>query len=493
MGLIISIVVIILTTKWLIKGHSPKVVLFFNGFFMLWISSWLGLYDKAFLSSDYSYLGAYFMMMFDLTVAVFKDTIAELGLIIMCTSAYAKYMEYIGASAILVDRLSKPLLKFNQPYIVLAGTWALGMFMGLCFVSAVGLSILLMVTMYPLLLRLGVNRTAAASVIASTLCLDWSPADISSIMSGEIVGLDPIIFWLHYKLPITIVVILVLTPLIYYLEHKRSLTEPEQTDCQEDERSADEKQKNVPPYYAIFPMLPLILLFIFNEAVISWIKVTLLSAVFISFYIVVILQLVNGFSAKDVISGTENFFDAMGTQVSSVIIPIVAGQVFAKGLLTTGAIDTIIEMFKQGGMGALPMMLMITVMIVFCSILMGSSNAPFFAFVGLAPILAEATGASAIYYLLLMNFASSIGRTLSPISSVMIATGEMAKISPFALIKRMLIPLNCSLVIVFLVTFAMYKIDFFPNDTLNTKSQQQTDYNNMFPQSMRNSAKIKTK
>ena len=55
------------------------------------------------------------------------------------------------------------------------------MIIGLAINSASGLAMLLMVTMYPVLIALGVSKLSATAAIATTLCLDWSPSDTGTI------------------------------------------------------------------------------------------------------------------------------------------------------------------------------------------------------------------------------------------------------------------------------------------------------------------------
>ena len=485
MGLIIAAAAIFLTTKLIINKYSPKVVLVSCGFFMLFLSSLFGLYDKAMLPNDYSYPGAYFIMMFDLAIAVFKDTLAEIGLTIMSVSAYAKYMEHIGASAALVKILSKPLLRFNRPYVVLAATWLLGMVMGLCFTAPVGLAIMLMVTMYPVLLRLGISRSAAAAVIAATLCMDWSPAEPGMEKIASLSGMDGVFIWLNYKLPLVLMTMLVVAPYIYYLQLKWDKIE-EQVDFLDNTTVEETREKEPPDYFAVLPVLPLIIVFCFNDLAVSFVKINLVSAVFISMFMVFLAEVFSGIKVREAVQGRELFFSAMGAQVAPVIVPIVAGQIFAKGILLTGAVDTIVDTFKWLGLGFVPMLLMISLVILFLSMLMGSGNAAFFGFAGLAPVLARATDTPVIFYLLAMHFSSSIGRTLSPISPVMLACSGMSDVSSFSLVKRIMAPMLVAFIFVIGGTMAMCQLDSPPEEKVIRSETIQQEKVDVFPQSMRN-------
>lgn len=91
----------------------------------------------------------------------------------------------------------------------MSGAWILGMFLGLAINSASGLAMLLMVTVFPILISLGVSRLSAVAVIATTLsCLDWSLSDTGTILAATTAGIDPVaIYWVKYQIPIVAVVI----------------------------------------------------------------------------------------------------------------------------------------------------------------------------------------------------------------------------------------------------------------------------------------------
>ena len=52
-----------------------------------------------------------------------------------------------------------------------------------------------------------------------------------------------------------------------------------------------------------------------------------------------------------------------------------------------------------------------------------------------------------------MNLAASMGRTVSPVSGVLIATSEIAKVSPIQVVRRNIIPLLVGLIVMILYHF----------------------------------------
>ncbi len=87
----------------------------------------------------------------------------------------------------------------------------------------------------------------------------------------------------------------------------------------------------------------------------------------------------------------------------------------------------------------------------------GSGNAPFYAFVEMIPKLAHESGINPAYLSIPMLQASNLGRTISPVSGVVVAVAGMANISPFEVVKTDIRP-----VIVGLIVVIVAKRSWFP-------------------------------
>jgi DcuC family C4-dicarboxylate transporter len=94
-----------------------------------------------------------------------------------------------------------------------------------------------------------------------------------------------------------------------------------------------------------------------------------------------------------------------------------------------------------------------TILIFLAAMLMGSGNAAFFAFGPLVPNIATKLGVSSTSMILPMQFSASMGRTVSPVSGVLIAVSEIAGVSPMQLVKRNIIPMSIALVVMLITHF----------------------------------------
>ncbi|NVO99563.1 anaerobic C4-dicarboxylate transporter DcuC, partial [Photobacterium damselae subsp. damselae] len=73
----------------------------------------------------------------------------------------------------------------------------------------------------------------------------------------------------------------------------------------------------------------------------------------------------------------------------------------------------------------------------------------------LAPQLAGKLGLSPAFLIIPMLQASNLGRTISPVSGVIVATSGMAQISPFDVVKRTVVPVIAGLITVIVGTMVL--------------------------------------
>ena len=317
---------------------------------------------------------------------------------------------------------------------------------------------LLMVTVFPILVGLGVSRIAATAAVASTLCFDWSPSDTGTILSAETAGLNPVIYWTDYQVPIVIVAFFVVGVLFYFSQKymdKRDGHIVTPMDVSDNVPSDDPADK-APAVYALLPIVPLALILSFSPLWITSVKVNIINAMMIGLAIGMIAEFIRTRNLKEVCAGVQAFFDGMGMQMANVVTLIVAGQVFAQGLMSMGVIDTLIKSSQNAGFSPMLMMVVMVSIIAVSSVVMGSGNAPFFAFAALTPAVAQASGIAPVLFLLPMHFAASIARTCSPITAVIVVASGMGNVSPFDLVKRTFIPMCGAMLVNVGMTFFYY-------------------------------------
>ncbi|EFN2817771.1 C4-dicarboxylate ABC transporter, partial [Campylobacter coli] len=117
--------------------------------------------------------------------ATFKSQLSGVGLIIMSVAGFAAYMKHINASAKLAFLANKPLGKIKNKYLILSGTFVVGMALKIVISSYAGL--LLLACIYPVLISLKIRPITAVCAL-SLIALDYGPKDGNSINMADMVG-----------------------------------------------------------------------------------------------------------------------------------------------------------------------------------------------------------------------------------------------------------------------------------------------------------------
>ncbi len=112
-------------------------------------------------------------------------------------------MDQIGATDKLVPVCLKPLQRLRNPYLIMGAVFILGNFLGLVVTSAAGMAMLLAVSVYQLLIGIGISGVAAAAVIGSVLVISYAPSSAIAV-SVHTAGVDPMTYLIQYQLPVVI-------------------------------------------------------------------------------------------------------------------------------------------------------------------------------------------------------------------------------------------------------------------------------------------------
>lgn len=394
--------------------------------------------------------------LFKCITSLMSSRTAGIGLLIMSAAGYSKYMSMIGASAIMADYLCRPLRIFRSPYFVLSLAYIIGAIADLFIPSASGLAMLLMVTIYPVLVRLGASRLSAAAVIATVSCLDMGPTSGAANYAAQVAGMDTMTYFVEYQIPVGIVVTIAVAALHFFTQRYFDAKDGDKAN-EVDEATAKQEKidiKGAPAWYGLLPMIPLVLLIVFNRFVIDTVKLDVPTAMFISFTVALCCELARK-AVKDVLNTGFEFFNMMGRQFATVITLIVAGELFAKGLIATGTIDYLIAGTQNLGLPAYAIMIVVVSFISISCVVMGSGNAPFFAFAPLVPDFAQQFGVSTILLLMPMQLSTGLARVMSPITAVVVAVAGCSGISPFALVRRTAIPMTGGLIVMVVMTIIL--------------------------------------
>lgn len=444
-GVLIAVVIVAVMIYMLIKGYQPQFVLFGGGLLLMFIAIAMGVGPEVILPKNIKATGWFGFDPFESIRALMSNRAATLGLIIMSAGGFAYYMNAIGASRAMVDVVIQPLRLIKSPYIVLGGAFLVGQILKMFIPSASGLGMLLMVTVFPILRRLGLGPLSATAAVACTGGIDFGPADSQAIRASEVAQMDPMEYFVTVMPVVLISVAVTMTICVLwnlFLDKKAGITIEQGLKEAANLEVEDSNESKAPVFYAILPAVPLILLVVFSKYVVTSVSLSVVPAMFVSVFIAVICEIIRKKGdAKTVSKDMMSFFQGMGVQFTNVVSLVVAGEVFAQGLVAIGAVNTMITAVQNSGLSSMSMVLIMTVFIIVIAVIMGSGNAAFFSFAGMVPEMSKGMGMSSLAMIMPLQFTSGIARMMSPISGAMIAESGIAGISPFDLVKRTFVPM----------------------------------------------------
>ena len=444
MDLIIGLIAIVLVAYYIVKGYSATGVLMFGGLVLLFISVLMG---HSILPEGVKSTGSTYFDILEYVKYLLGNRGGGLGLMIMVLCGFSVYMTHLGANDVVVKLVSKPLKNIRSPYILMVFAYFLACLMSFAVSSATGLGVLLMATLFPVMVNVGISRGAAAAICASPISIILSPTSGDVVLSAEISKIPLGEFAFGTALPVSIFAILGIAVAHFfwqrYLDKKEGV--------QVERLNADEIKTTAPNYYAILPLLPIIGVLIFDG---KWglPNLHIVTVMVLCFIITAVVDFLRSFNAKQTFDNLVVAYRGMADAFAGVGMLLVAAGVFAQSLSTIGFITNLIDSAQSFGGSAFFMMLVLAVITILATMATGSGNAAFYAFAELIPKLATQMGVNPAFLTIPMLQASNLGRGLSPVSGVVVAVSGMGKISPFEIVKRMSVPMLVGFICVIIGT-----------------------------------------
>ncbi len=445
---LLTLAVIAIVAWSIFQNYYPPTVLLLAGLVFLAVAAFMGV-DPVAAKKSTQFLGFDFAQAF---AEQMKTRLPGLGLNIMWIAGFSYYMDKIGASKALVKACVRPLSAIRSPYVLLAVTYVIGQFMALFINSAVGLGLLLMASIFPLLVELGVSRTSAAAVIGSTCCLDLGPSSSNAMRAADLLNTDVVTYFVHNQIPVALCVIATVAVGHFFVQRWFDLRDGQTANAGSNSQEKKDVSKAFegagPAYYAILPMLPLFLLIVFSPMVYAGVKLSLQTAIIISILIAFAVDLVTHMKVKDVIARTKAVYEGMGKVFTSTVALICCAELFALGMTKVGGISLMIKAAASMESAGIWVMLFVMIgIMVIATLVTGSGNAAFFAFSPLLPEAAASVGMNAAILAVPVQLSAGIARTMCPIAGVMIAVSSIAGITPFQIVRRTIPVMAMALVV----------------------------------------------
>ncbi len=319
--LLIGVVVIVGVARYIIKGYSATGVLFVGGLVLLIISALMG--HKVLPASETS-TGYTATDIVEYIKILLMSRGGDLGMMIMMLCGFAAYMTHIGANDMVVKLASKPLQYINSPYLLMIAAYFVACLMSLAVSSATGLGVLLMATLFPVMVNVGISRGAAAAICASPAAIILSPTSGDVVLAAKAAEMPLIDFAFKTTLPISIAAIIGMA-IAHFSGNAIWIKE----NISHEMLDVAEITTTAPAFYALLPFTPIIGVLIFDG---KWgPQLHIITILVICMLLAAVLEFVRGFNTQNVFSGTEVAYRGMADAFAGVVMLLVAAGVFARG------------------------------------------------------------------------------------------------------------------------------------------------------------------
>lgn len=452
MSALLAVVVTVVAGWMVIKRYPTVIVLFAAGLIMIGIAITFG--AESILPKNAKSTGLIWFDMIDLIRISAIKQVGGIGMIIMVAGGFAKYMETIGASGALVQACISPLKAMKSPYLVLALCYVLGAAMAPVVPSHGGLAMLLLTTMFPILTNLGVSKAGSAAAIFCAGTIGMGPGTGTALFAAKIADIEPIIYFVHYQLPVAIPTIAAIAILNIFVQR---YYDKKNDDIYENSVFDSGKLMPVGPAgYGILPVLPIVLLCVFSKLGYQSIQLTTVTALFLSWIVGVIIELIRLRDVRKVFTDAMTMIKGMGSLFTTVVALIIGAEIFATGIKLCGLVTLLLQGANAGGLGVTGMSAVLSGLIAIVAFLTGSGVGALTSLGSLATDVASGLGGSVTQMISSMQFTAGLARGLSPVAGATIVVAAAAGITPLAIIRRTAIPMIGGWVVMMIGNYLLF-------------------------------------
>ena len=435
---LLVLVVLVVVAYLIVKNYHPALSLIIGALVLLACAWMLG--HPIYPAGEGTGFG-----LFDIFLK-FKDTIiaqvSSAGIVIMILFGYSGYMNAIGANQMAVNFLVKPLMKIKRKSLFVPVVFLIGNLMSPVVPSASSLAIILMSILYPMLASMGISSLTAAGVIAMTATIMPTPLGADNVIAANTLGYD-VLNYVVWNAKISLPSLLIIAVAQYFWQKYCDKKEGEAAYVSLNEEGlSKQKEFDVPKFYAILPILPLLLIVGVGIAgmFIKGITMDIFVLTFISFFIAVLVETLRLKSFKKVQDTAVEMFKGMGQGFSQVVMLVVGGSLFTSAIQTLGIIDSIMASVEASSSAGIVTTLIFSGATTLFGILSGGGLAMFYAVIELIPGIAEKAGIDGILISLPMQMIANLTRTISPVAAVVMIVASTVGVSPIRILKRTSVP-----------------------------------------------------
>lgn len=465
--ILIALIAIVAVGYFIVKKVHAAASIFFVGVLLLMVSALLGTSSATEVAIESSGNALYDQLL--VVEALFKERFAGTGMAIMVLFGFVSYMRHIGADAKTVVVLSAPLSRFRGSYWLVPLGFLVGTILSLVIPSAASLSLLLIATLLPALVAAGLTPLTVGAIVVTSSTIVPSPLEAGLIQGAALVNMPVSEYVFGNIAKATIPTLVVIAFLHMWWQRRCDLkdaavvstdsTHAVAAESDDAVKDALARAKGLPGFYALLPLLPLILIAVtslLRRLEIIPFETGILPATVISLFITVFIDIIrHRGDTRGPIGSLQEFFKGMGEGAGGVVALLVAAAVLVEGITQLGVIKMLTDA-TAGSHGAATFIILIFVgATALLAMLTGSGVAPYFAFAELVPGLAAETSINPIVMLNSIWGTSNLMRQVSPVAAAMLIVAGAIKVDPLQLVRRTWVPMVGGAIVNVLFSFLL--------------------------------------
>lgn len=450
---IVALAAIVAVGYFIIKRVHAAASIFLVGVILLMVAAMLGKAGDRTVEIDATGNSFYDQLL--VVESLFGSRFAGIGMAIMVLFGFVAYMRHIGADAKAVVLLSAPLRHFHGSYWMVPVGFIIGTLLSLVVPSASALSLLLIATLLPALVAAGLTPLTVGAIVVTSSTIVPTPLEAGLIQGAQLTGMPISEYVFGHVARATVPTLICVAFLHMWWQHrcdvkdaakkKVDATGEVMTDAPSDTvKDAIERASKLPNFYAILPLLPLIIIVItatLKRLGVIPFEAEILPSAVISLFIAVIIETIRLKSINKAFESVGHFWKGMGEGAAGVVALLVAAAVLVEGITQLGVIKMLTDSTAHMHGAATIIIIIFTLSTAALAALTGSGVAPYFAFSEVVPSLAAESGVLPVRMLNSIWGTSNLMRQVSPVCAAVLIVAGAIKVNPIDLVKRTAVPM----------------------------------------------------
>ena len=403
--------------------------------------------------------GLPFFDIFEYVPSYFGTTFTGTALIILFVVAASNYFKEIGASQRLAEIMAVLVMAIKNKVLLLTVSTAIAFLLMMVLPSALGVFVVCLAVLYPTLKEANINPITIflSFFVGSSVILGPASPYVAMVL-GMIDGApDMATFFVQYAFPVGFVTIVLagVVSALWNLHCDKSVeTFPE---VQEPENLGI--NTDAPKWYALFPILPVVLLIVFSNLTGIGITFSVAGGYFFGLVICFILHWLVSKNKRTAYDNFSHFFAYFGDVMRSPVIIVCLSMLFGNVIAKVGGLDFLVNwLITTFGLGWIPLLVVVTILYFIMCIFVGNSIAiPVCVPIVTAAMVSMGMESNIPLVAILMTFTGGLGKVLTPYEPKYLYISELCNgYDTMDLIKRNSLPAIFSLVFSLILSIALF-------------------------------------